>query len=69
MTPPQDPVEHALVIKALTSGLSNCVEWIDTRTEDRINRDPSMLGVSAKGVRLALLAFAKNGGLVEQIPE
>jgi hypothetical protein len=69
MATPQDPAEHALVIKALTSGLSNCVEWIDTWAEERIKSDTSLVGIGPNAIRRALLQFALAGGTVEQVLE
>lgn len=37
-----DPEEHALVLRALTSRLSNCVFWKNERTSLRVRNDPDL---------------------------
>src|SRR5579864_9189894 len=65
----EDPHELALIIKALTSGLSNCVEWINDKTALRIANDPDLEGLSPRIIRSELLAYVREGGEVEQVPE
>src|SRR5437879_4311307 len=64
-----DPAELALVYKALASGLSNCVEWKDTRTSRRIRQDPELKLVSPNVIKEELLAHVARGGEIRQIPE
>jgi hypothetical protein len=64
-----DPDEHALVMKALRSGLSNCVEWISERTILRIRNDPDCHGLTPEGIRQELLDFIRAGGEVIQKEE
>jgi hypothetical protein len=61
-----DPSEHTLVVKALTCGLSNCVEWINDRTANRIRNDPDLRGLTPEGIKHKLTAFVKDGGKVKQ---
>ena len=61
--------QHALVTKALRSGLSNCVEWIDDKTALRVRNDPANQGLTPEGIKRLLLDFVRRGGPVEQFPE
>ena len=63
------PEEHALVVKALTCGLSNCVLWKDDRTSQRIRRDPALRNLTPDGIKRATIAFVKGGGQVKQVVE
>jgi hypothetical protein len=58
-----------LVRKALTSGLSNCVEWVDERTANRVRNDPANRGLTPDGIKQLLIEYVRQGGLVEQRPE
>ncbi len=42
MPQPRDPTEHSLVIKALTTGLSDCVEWKNDALLGRVRSDPDL---------------------------
>lgn len=64
-----DPAELALVYKALTSGLSNCVEWKNEEVMRRIRADASLQGLTPAAIRGELLAFVGTGGTVRQIVE
>ena len=63
-----DEHELSLVVKALTSGLSNCVEW-DERAATRVRNDSKMQSWTAEAVRRELLAFVATGGEVIQVDE
>ncbi len=64
-----DPAEHALVIKALTSGLSNCVEWVNSKTKRRVDTDPGLQGRTARFIVHELIAFVAAGGRIDQVQE
>ncbi len=63
-----DEHELSLVIKALNSGLSNCVEW-DERAATHVRNDPKMQGWTPETVRRELLAFIATGGEVIQVDQ
>ncbi len=64
MTPDE---ELALVRKALTCGLSNCVEWINVKEAHRVRSNPANQGLTPEGVKRRLLDFVrKNPDAVEQ---
>lgn len=56
------PSELALVQKALSSGLRNCVEWINDKTENRVQSDPSNQGLTPREIRDLLIDHVVNGG-------
>lgn len=64
-----DPGEHALVMKALTSGLSNCVTWLNPRLSMRIRDDPTLNGLTPEGIKRELIAFVGKGGEIRQVVE
>jgi hypothetical protein len=65
----EDPGELALVIKALTSGLSNCVEWASDRLIWRVRSDPRLCGLTPEGIKRELLNYIRAGGVVKQVEE
>src|SRR5689334_25152922 len=65
----QDPEELALILKAITSGLSNCLFWKNDATENRIRKDRELQGMTPHGIKRELIQFVKAGGLVEQVAE
>jgi hypothetical protein len=58
-----------LVIRAITSGLSNCLFWKDDRTEARIRADRELQGLTPRGIKRELIRFVEGGGLVEPVHE
>src|ERR1700733_9019278 len=54
-----------LVRKALISGLSNCVEWVNDRTIELVENNPSNLGLTAKEIKRLTIDFARHGGAIE----
>ena len=67
---PADPVELALVVKALTSGLSDCVEWRDVSLMNRVRNDPGLGGLRPQHIRRDLIeAVAEFHGTVVQVRE
>ncbi len=64
-----DPAEHALVLRSLASGLSNCVSWKNDRTSLRVRNDPDLKGLTPEGIKRELLAFVAGGGEVMQVAE
>lgn len=40
-----DAAAHRLVVQALTCTLSNCVEWVNERTVNRVRLDPANQGL------------------------
>jgi hypothetical protein len=67
---PEDRDEHALVVKALCSGLSNCVEWDETKA-NIVRNNSDLEGIRPQFIRKELIRYVKaNGGsVVEQRPE
>ena len=62
--------EFDLVIKALTSGLSNCVLWKDDKTEHRIQSDRFLLGWTPKAIKRELIRCVKSGeAVIRQVEE
>ncbi len=62
-----DPTEeYNLVIKALTSGLSNCVEWINDKTARQVRANPANQGLTPEAIKRLLLEFVAAGGCIEQ---
>ena len=45
----QDPEELALILKAITSGLTNCLFWKNESTENRIRTDRELQGLTPRG--------------------
>jgi hypothetical protein len=41
-----DADAHQLVVQALTCSLSNCVEWINDKTANRVRSDPANQGLT-----------------------
>jgi hypothetical protein len=59
-----DPGEHALVVKALVGGLSNCVLW-DGRSAQIVRGDGELKGLTTSTIKAELTSFVKaNGGTV-----
>ncbi len=58
--------ELGLVQKALTSGLSNCVEWVNDRAAMRVRNDPANQGLTPEGIKQLLIDYAAGGGKIEQ---
>ena len=56
-----DPKQLALVLKALQSGLSNCVAW-DEKAARQIRNDPNLNGLTPAAIRKELLDFVAGGG-------
>lgn len=63
------PDLHALVVRALTVGLTNCVVWKDDKTMQRVRDNPSLHGLSPSYIRKGLIEHVKAGGAVKQIIE
>ena len=61
--------ELELVRKAITSGLSNCCEWVNDRVARRVRADPGNQGLTPEAIKRYLCDFVKAGGLVEQRAE
>ena len=57
----------ALLLKALQSGLSNCVEW-DEKAARRVRGDPDLYGLTPTAIKKELLDFV-GGGEVRQVKE
>ena len=52
-----DPEEHALVVKALTSGLSNCVSW-DEKAARRVMES----GLNPRSIKSETIDLVKSKG-------
>ncbi len=63
-----NPVELALVKKALALGLGGCVEW-DAKVIDRVAADLDRYGLTLKDVRKELIEHVRGGGEVLQVKE
>lgn len=65
-----DPAEHALVVKALVDGLSNCVLW-DAQSARIVRGDDELKGLTIAGIKRELILFvrAEGGTVVKQIIE
>lgn len=60
MPQPLDPIEHSLVIKALTSGLSDCVEWKSEALLGRVRSDSDLQGLTPRTLRGDVINLAKD---------
>ena len=60
MPDPRNPSERALVTKALTCGLSNCVQWVDANLLRRVRSDADLRGLESKTIRKDVIAVAQN---------
>jgi hypothetical protein len=63
-----DPAEHALVVKALTEGLGDCVEW-DQKAADRLGGSNSELrGYTPQAVKRETIQYVRRygGAVVDQ---
>jgi hypothetical protein len=58
--------ELALVRQALTSGLSNCVEWVSDQAARLVRNNPANQGLTPEGIKRLVRGFVKAGGQVEQ---
>jgi hypothetical protein len=54
-----------LVRKALCSGLSNCVEWVDDKAANRVRSDPANRGMTPEGIKAELIRFVLEGGRID----
>ena len=66
-----DPAAHRLVVQALTCTLSNCVEWVNEKTANRVRADPANQGLRPWEIIRLLREFvrASDPSCVEQIRE
>src|ERR1700749_172978 len=62
----EDPIEHALVIKAITRCPLNCIRWKNARLEERVASDPSMQGLAPSAIKQCLVDFVRGEGLVRR---
>lgn len=65
----QDPAEYALVMKALTSGLSNCVAWVNQQQIRVFWADPDRKRVTPEMLIAELIEYVRGGGQVSQVVE
>src|SRR5947207_3275195 len=63
-----DPVELALVVKAIKSGLGGCVDW-DITVVDRLKNDLARHRLKLHDVRSMLIQHVRSGGEVFQKQE
>ncbi len=61
-----DAAQLELVRKALRSGLSNCIEWIDEKAYLRAKQELGAKGLSPKRIIQLLVQFAREGGQIDQ---
>jgi hypothetical protein len=64
-----NPVEHALVVKALQSGLSNCVLWSERISRHIRQNAWEYCGLTPAGIKQELFRYVTKGGNVKQIRE
>lgn len=64
-----DPEEHALVLQALRSGLSNCVVWVHDHASRRVRNDRELGGRQPLDLKRLLLEYVREGGEVIQVRE
>jgi hypothetical protein len=64
-----DPAEYDLVCKALTCGVTGCVEW-DPTAAIKVRRDRYLRGLTPEGIQEDLIDYVtKQGGQVRQVKE
>lgn len=64
-----DPAEHALVCKALSCGVSGCVEW-NPKAAMKVRGDHYLFGLTPETIQEDLIDYVTNqGGLVRQVKE
>ena len=63
-----NPVELALVRKAIESGLGGCVEW-HPKIVDRVAVELARYRLTLKDVRTKLIEYIRAGGQVHQVKE
>lgn len=70
MKAPKDPAEHALVILAITCGVTGCCEW-DEKAARRFRSGPPLEGLAPAGVRQLLIEHVRDEGpgVVTQVEE
>lgn len=63
-----DPTAHRLVVQALSCTLSNCVEWVNEKTANRVRSDPANQGLRPGEIIRLLREFvrASDPACVEQ---
>ncbi len=54
-----DPTAHRLVVQALTCTLSNCVEWVNEKTSNRVRSDPANQGLRPGEIIRLLREFVR----------
>lgn len=57
-----DPNAHRLVVQALTCTLSNCVEWVNEKTANRVRSDPANQGLTPGEIKRLLREFVRVTG-------
>jgi len=55
-------VNSILVRKAIRSGLSNCVEWVNSETQRRVRSDADLRGLTTKEIKHLLVEWVSNQG-------
>jgi hypothetical protein len=68
MAAPKDPAEFALVVQAISCGVSGCCEW-DDKAARRFRQNPPVAGLTPEGVKDTLVEFVSKGGSVVQVKE
>jgi hypothetical protein len=67
-----DPEEHALVVKALQDGLSNCIIWHEKGAR-LVREDPELQGLTPAFIRQEVIDFVRTqanaAAAVKQVPE
>ena len=65
----KDPAQLELVIKALTCGVTGCVDWHPKQME-RVRGDRFLKGLSPEEIQAMLIEYITNGGgKVQQVTE
>jgi hypothetical protein len=64
----KNEAELELVVKALTSWVTGCVEW-EPREAERVRNDQYLMGLTPEGIQQDLIDFVLKGGKVRQVKE
>jgi len=64
----KDPAQLELVVKALTCGVTGCVDW-EPKQAERVRLDADLRGLSPRRIALMVIDHVMNGGAVFQVEE
>lgn len=55
-----------LVHQAMTSNISNCVEWITDRKQKEVTANPDNQGLTANEIRKLAIEWVRRGGTIDE---